>query len=138
MSRKLKLLEQSPKRYYLLGGTSMSKKQEITEAFDEANAAALAEMLVDPETSEAVRLQIINELNEEAAAETFFETLFREELSIGCCPKCGHSNHWLIPEDDLGQMGWVTHTKDQRVHQHTTAETCVVYQESCSKKKTTA
>lgn len=116
----------------------MAKKQEITEAFDEANALAFAEMLTDPETSEAVRLSIINELNEESKSETFFETLYREELSLGCCPECGHSNHWLLPEDNANQMGWVTHEKDPRVKRHTTAQDCPEFEEACSKKRVSA
>ena len=97
----------------------MTKKNKLAEAFDEKNAAALAEMLVDPQTSEAVRLQIINELNEASRSETFFEAMFSEELSLGSCPHCAHKSHWLIPEDDLAQMGWVSHKEDPRVKQHT-------------------
>jgi hypothetical protein len=109
-----------------------------SEVFDEANAKVMAEMLGDPKTSENVRLQIINELNEASKAETFFETMFSELLTLGKCPCCGHENHWLVPEDDLNQMGWVSHRKDKRVQKHTTSKDCPEYAESCSKKKTVA
>lgn len=113
------------------------KKDKLIEGFDEKNAAALAAMLVDPQTSEAVRLQIINELNETSKNQTFFETMFNEELSVGNCPHCAHENHWLIPEDDLVQMGWITHKKDPRVKDHTESEDCEEFSEACAKKKTT-
>lgn len=113
------------------------KKIEI-DGFDEANAATLAELLVDPSTSEAVRLQIINELNEASKNETFFEAMFNEVLSLGACPCCHHKNHWLIPEDDLNQMGWVSYKKDTRVKEKPDRRSCPDYQEACSKKKTTA
>jgi len=112
--------------------------EKVTEAFDEANAEALTEMLTDQTTSEAVRLQIVNELIEESKDETFFETMFAELLSEGECPCCGHKNHWLVPEDELAQMGHVTPDVDPRVKRHTTAKDCPEYQEACSKKKVTA
>jgi len=115
-----------------------AKKSSKNTAFDEANAAVLAEMLASPDTSEAVRLQVINELNEASKSDTFFEAMFNEELSVGKCPHCKHKNHWLIPEDDLSQMGWVTSDEDPRAEKHTTIKTCEEYQESCSKKKVTA
>jgi hypothetical protein len=114
------------------------KSSNIIDGFDEKNASALAEMLVDVATSEAVRLQIINELNTEKKNETFFEAMYNEELSLGPCPRCHHKNHWLIPEDELAQMGWVSYKKDDRVKQHTTAKDCEAFEEACSKKKVTA
>lgn len=116
---------------------SNKKIKDLIKDFDEENASVLASMIVDPQTSEAVRLQIINELNETSKSETFFETMFNEELSVGCCPYCAHKNHWLIPEEDLNQMGWVTSKKDQRVKVQTTSNDCEEFAESCSKKKTT-
>ncbi len=103
--------------------------------FDEANAQALAEMLSDPTTSEHVRLQIINEILEQSKDQTFFETMFIEELTLAVCPFCKHKTHWLIPEDDLNQMGWVSHEQDKRVKKHTTIKDCEIFQEACSKKK---
>lgn len=116
---------------------SNQRKKDLIKDFDEENAAVLAGLLVDPQTSEAVRLQIINELNETSKNETFFETMFNEELSVGLCPCCAHKNHWLIPEEDLNQMGWVTSKKDERVKAQTTFNDCNEFAESCSKKKTT-
>jgi len=113
------------------------KSDKLIDSFDELNAAALAEMLVDSNTSEAVRLQIINELNEAKKNETFFEAMFNENLTLGACPICHHKNHWLIPDDNLAQMGWVTYKEDPRVKKHTDSKDCPAYMESCSKKKTT-
>jgi hypothetical protein len=108
------------------------------EQFDEANAAALANMLVDPQTSENVRIQIINELNAADNSNTFFETMFAEQLSLSNCPNCLHTNHWLIPEDNLNQMGWVSAQEDKRVKPHTSKNDCPPYQEACAKKKVSA
>ncbi len=106
--------------------------------FDEANAQVLAEMLVDPKTPESSRLQIINELNESEKHSSFFETMFSGELSWGKCPHCHHENHWLVPEDDLVQMGWVTYEKDDRVPRNTDIRSCPEYAEACIKKGVTA
>ncbi len=114
----------------------MSDKTD-TDGFDADNAKALTEMLVNPQTSEAVRLQIINELNEEAKSDSFFETMYSALLSLGRCPHCAHENHWLIPEDDLAQMGWVTPDKDDRVPKHTDKNSCPQFMEACSKQKST-
>jgi phage FluMu protein Com len=113
-------------------------KKDIIDDFDEANAAALAEMVADQQTSEPVRLQIINEILEASVNETFFEKMFAEDLSLAKCPHCKHENHWLIPEDDLNQIGWVTSDKDSRVPKHTSEDLCSEYAEACSKKKVTA
>ena len=108
------------------------------ENFDEANAAALADLLVNPSTSKNVQLQIINEILEDAKEETFFETMFQQEMSLSECPFCGHQNHWLIPEDELNTLGWITHQRDSRVPEHPTIKDCEEFQEACLKKKTTA
>jgi len=113
------------------------KNLPSVDDFDEANASALSEMIVDPVTSEPVKLQIINMILEAAKNLTFFETMLKEEMTKAKCPHCKHVNHWLIPEDELNQMGWVTHEKDKRVSRHTTVETCEEYAEACSKKKVT-
>ncbi len=106
--------------------------------FDEANAEVLTDMLVDPKTPESSRLQIINELNDNAKTSSFFEAMFMEELSLGKCPHCCHESHWLIPEDDLAQMGWVTPEKDPRVPRNTDIRICPEFAEACSKKRITA
>jgi len=115
----------------------MAKDDALMDDFDVANAAALAEMLGDPATSEKVRLQIINEILESSKNLTFFEKMFNENVSLAQCPFCKHENHWLIPEDDLNQMNWVTHENDERVPQHTSQDTCPDYAEACAKKKVT-
>lgn len=114
----------------------MSEKKEVSiDGFNESNAKALTEILIDPATPESVRLQIINELNESEKSNSFFETMFKELLTVGACPCCHHENHWLIPEDDLSQMGWVTPEKDSRVPQHTDKNSCPDFAEACAKKK---
>ena len=105
--------------------------------FDEANAAALGEMLADPMTTESIRLQIINQLLEEDKGATFFQTMFKEGLSFAPCPFCEHENYWLIPEDDKNQMGWVTAEKDERVKANPTKTDCPEFQEACKKKMNT-
>jgi hypothetical protein len=114
------------------------EKKPTADGFDEANAQALAEMLMDPKTSAAVRLQIINELNEAAKSATFFEAMFNDELSLGRCPHCAHQTHWSVPEDVLNQFGWVSHEKDPRVKKQTSAVDCPEFQEACGKKRTSA
>jgi hypothetical protein len=105
--------------------------------FDEQNAKVLIEMLSDPVTSEPVRLQIINEILEQTKDNSFFETMYKENMSQGVCPSCSHENHWLIPEDDLNIFGHVTADEDIRVKKHTEIDDCPKYAEACSKKKTT-
>jgi hypothetical protein len=109
----------------------------LMDDFDVANASALAEMLGDPATSEKVRLMIINEVLESSKNITFFEAMFNEALSLAKCPFCKHENHWLIPEDDLNQMDWVSCEQDERVPRHSSADLCKDYAEACSKKKVT-
>jgi hypothetical protein len=106
--------------------------------FDEENARALAEMLADQMTTEPVRLQIINSLLEAGKDDTFFETMFKEGMSHASCPFCAHDTYFLIPEDDLNIMGWVSSEKDTRVVANPTILDCPEFQESCKKKKTTA
>ena len=114
-----------------------NEKKGSLDDFDEANADALAEILADPATSEPVRLGIINEILSQAGDQNFFETMFTELMTLAKCPHCAHENHFLIPEDDLNQFGWVTHEKDDRVPVHTTKIECKEFSEACLKKKTT-
>lgn len=111
--------------------------RETIDDFDQATAEALGELLADPQTSNAVRLQIINELLDEDKGQSFFDTIFKEEMSKGNCPSCNHENHWAIPEEELNIRGWITHEIDKRVKQHSNEETCKEFAEACSKKKTT-
>jgi len=108
-----------------------------SDDFDTANAEVLIELLQDPVTSESVRLMVINEILENTKDTSFWETMMRENLDLAKCPNCSHENHWLIPEDDLNVMSWVSSEQDIRVKTHTTVDDCPKYQESCSKKKTT-
>lgn len=112
-------------------------KSTSVDGFNEANAKALTTILVNPATPESVRLQIINELNESEKSNSFFETMFAELLTLGRCPHCAHETHWLVPEDNLSQMGWVTPDKDPRVPRHTDIKSCPEFAEACSKKRTT-
>jgi hypothetical protein len=114
------------------------KKSSTIDGFDEKNAEVLSKMLIDRQTSEAIRLQIINELNESTKNDTFFESMFAEMLSFGACPCCHHENHWLVPEDDLNQMGWISYEKDDRVKRHTSQIDCPEFAEACTKKRVTA
>lgn len=113
-------------------------KVEAAEPFDDMNAAVMAEIISDPVTSEFVKLQILNSLLQAETGVTFFDTMFKEGMSLCECPNCGHQNHFLIPEDDLNQMGWVTADTDERVRKHTTVKDCSKFMEACSKKKVSA
>jgi hypothetical protein len=108
---------------------------ESTEPFDDTNAAVMAEIISDPVTSEFVKLQILNALLAAESGQTFFQTIIKEDMTFCECPNCGHQNHWLVPEDDLNQMGWVTAHQDERVKKHTTQADCKKYAEACGKKK---
>ena len=115
----------------------MAKDQVDIDHLDAANASVLAEIIVDPLTSDALRVSILNKLLEIVEGQTFFQTIMKEKLSFGACPGCGHENHWLVPDTELAQIGWVTHEKDASVPRHTTKETCKTWSEACSKKKIT-
>jgi len=108
---------------------------KITEMIDAKNASVLAELVVDPLTTDHSRVAILNMLLSTVQEKDFFTTMFKDGLSIGECPECGHQNHWLIPEDILNTMGWVTHQEDSRVDAHTTKAKCEEFQEACQKKK---
>ena len=115
------------------------KKRKYTfESVENTNLSILADLVADPQTSEHLRVNIINKLLESREGNTFFTTMLEEGLSYGACPNCGHENHWLIPEDSLNELGWVTFKKDPRVKQHTIAADCPEYGEACAKKKTSA
>lgn len=114
---------------------SNKKSKKSIDSFDEKNAAALVDMLTDLQTSENVRIQIINELNEAEKNKDFFETMFNEELSVGACPHCAHQDHWLIPADILSQMGWIIFEEDKRIPRNTDSKSCPEFAEACKKKK---
>jgi hypothetical protein len=99
------------------------------------NARVLAELVVDPTTTPATQLKILNKLMEGTSNKDFFVTMFEEAMTRGTCPKCKHENHWFIPDEQLSQMGWVTHKEDERVHRSVTSEDCKEFGEACRKKK---
>jgi hypothetical protein len=103
--------------------------------FQKENAAILLELALDEATTEHTRIQIFTKLLESKVERDFFETMFRNKMSHGGCPNCGHENHWLIPEDDLNQLGYITSHIDPKVKAHTTADDCDEYEEACGKKK---
>lgn len=111
----------------------MAKKPE--DFLDASNANIIAEMVADPDTPDFLRVQMINKMLESRKSENFFASMFTEKLSFGACPNCQHETHWLIPETDLNQMGWVSHEKDSRVQRTTTEKDCSSWAEACSKKK---
>lgn len=108
------------------------------DTLEKKNAEVLANLVADPATTELRRVEILTKLIEAKENQNFFQTMFEEGLSLGECPSCGHQNHWAIPEDELNQMGYVTHEQDSRVPVTTNAESCTEFQEACKKKKVIA
>jgi len=106
-----------------------------TDLLNSENADVLVDIVVDPKTTEHLRVKTLNKLLEGRENQNFFQTMFEEKMSYGACPHCQHENHWLIPENDLNVMGWVTHEIDPRVPKNTKANTCTDYREACAKKK---
>ncbi len=113
----------------------MSIKATKILALDEANAAVLVELITGPNITETLRIQAMEKLTGSKDGQSFFKTMLEEGLTYGECPYCKHKNHFLIPEEDLNMMGWVTHEEDDRVPEYTDADLCEEWQESCLKKK---
>lgn len=113
----------------------MAKNSSKHGSFEKDNAEALASLIVAPETSDNLRVQILNKLLDSTSADNFFDTMLKEDLSYGACPNCGHLNHWLVPEEDMNRAGLVSYQSDPRVKRMTTADDCKRFQEACSKKK---
>jgi hypothetical protein len=114
----------------------MAKASKIL-ALNEANAAVLVELITGPNISENLRIQAMEKLTNVKDNDSFFKTMFEENLSLGECPHCEHKNHWLIPEEELNQMGYVSKDEDERVPEHTDDKTCPEFQQACLKKKVT-
>ena len=112
----------------------MDRKGKIL-AMNEANAAVLVELITGANVSESLRIQAMEKLSEAKVNDSFFKTMFTESLDFGACPHCGHENFWLTPEDELNQMGWVSHKEDGRIPENTDADSCPKYQQACKKKK---
>lgn len=107
------------------------------EIFDKKNAEVMAELIVDPSTTDILKVNIITKILESREGINFFQTMFEEALSFGACPCCGHENHWAIPEDQLNQMGWVSSQKDKEVSENVDEVTCPQWQQACAKKRIT-
>ena len=114
----------------------MSKSNKII-ALDEKNAAVLVELITGSNISETLRIQAMEKLTGSKENNSFFHTMMEEKLSYGECPHCGHKNHWLIPEDEANQMGYVSKDEDERVPEYTDAESCPEFQQACLKKRIT-
>lgn len=112
------------------------KKSKIL-AMDEANADVLVQLITGANISENLRIQAMEKLTEAKTDKTFFRTMLEEKLSYGACPHCNHTNHWLVPEEELNQMGYVSKDEDPRVPEHTDIDNCPSFQQSCLKKKIT-
>lgn len=106
-------------------------------ALSEANAAVLVELVTAPNVSETLRIQAMSKLCEGKEDGDFFRTMLEEKLSYGECPHCQHKNHFLIPEENLNIMGYVSKDEDDRVPEYTNEESCSQFQEACLKKKVT-
>ena len=106
-------------------------------ALNEANAEVLVELITAPNISESLRIQAMEKLTAAKTNDSFFKTMLDENLTYGECPKCKHRNHFLIPEEELNQMGYVSREKDDRVPEHTDAESCPEFQQACLKNKVT-
>ncbi len=113
----------------------MSIKATKILALDEANAAVLVELITGPNISENLRIQAMEKLTGSKEGQTFSKTMLEENLTYGECPHCQHKNHWLIDEESLNQMKYVSSEEDDRVPQYTDASVCEEWQESCLKKK---
>jgi hypothetical protein len=111
------------------------KKKNTTE-LSAQNAAVLAEIVTDPLTTEATRVEILNMLSQLGVSETFFQEAFKLALSFGECPICGHEDHWLIPPDELAILGWIVEDEDPRVKRNVSADDCPRYAQACPKRKT--
>lgn len=115
----------------------MSTKNSKILALDEANAAVLVELITGPNISENLRIQAMEKLTGDKEGQTFAKTMLEENLTYGECPHCQHKNHWLVDEEALNQMGYVSSEEDDRVPQHTDASLCEEFQQACLKKKIT-
>lgn len=114
----------------------MPEKGKINlQSIEESNLEILAELIANPNTTKHLTVTILNKLLESKEGQNFFRTIVEQEVSLGACPCCGHVNHWLVPEDELNSLGWITSEKDSEVPRATTLETCSKYSEACSKKK---
>ena len=116
----------------------MKDKSKKILALEEANAAVLVEIITGANISENLRISAMEKLmGDREGGETFFQTMLEEKLTYGVCPHCDHKNHWMIPEEALNMMGWVSHKEDERVPETTDSSNCELFQQACLKKKIT-
>lgn len=115
----------------------MSQKASKILALDEANAAVLVELITGANISENLRIQAMEKLTASKDNESFFQTMLAENLTYGGCPHCQHENHWMVPEEQLNQMGYVSKDEDDRVPETTDDKSCPEFQQACLKKKIT-
>lgn len=116
----------------------MSDKSKKILALEEKNAAVLVEIITGSNISENLRIQAMDKLlGDREGGATFFRTMLEENLTKGVCPHCDHENHWLVPEEELNQMGYVSMEKDDRVPETTDSSNCELFQQACLKKKIT-
>ena len=115
----------------------MSQKTNKILALDERNAEVLVELIVGPNISENLRIQAMQRLTESDKDDSFFHTMLKEKLDWGKCPHCDHTNFWLIPEDSLNEMSYVSEQEDDRVPAHTDEKSCSEFAQACKKKKCT-
>lgn len=106
-------------------------------ALNEANAAVLVELITGPNISDTLRIDAMAKLTAGKEDGDFFRTMLEEKLSYGECPHCQHKNHFLIPEENLNIMGYVSKDEDERVPETTNIDSCPEFQECCLKKKCT-
>jgi phage FluMu protein Com len=104
-------------------------------ALNEANAEVLVELITAPNISESLRISAMEKLTAAKEGQSFFKTMLEEGLTKGECPKCQHTNHWLVPEEELNQQGYVSREEDARVPEHTDEKSCPLWHEACLKKK---
>jgi hypothetical protein len=114
----------------------MSKASKVA-VLDERNAEVLVELICGPNISETLRISAMEKLTASKNNDTFFQTMLAEKLTYGECPHCQHKNHWLVPEEELNQMGYVSKDEDDRVPETTDDKSCPEFQQSCLKKKIT-
>ena len=102
------------------------------------NAITLADIVIDPHTPHALQVRVLTKLLAGKKSPNFFMTMFNSAMSKGACPKCGHENHWLVPETVQNELGYVTAEHDPRVKRETTVKDCETYRQACMKRKINA
>ena len=110
---------------------------QLLASYDEENAKVIVDLLLDPETPADIHINLIQKLVASRKGENFFSSMFTESVSFGACPECEHENHWLIPEQELNLLGFVTRERDPEVLEYTDSDSCSQWEEACKKKKVT-